>query len=103
MTWRVAGRATRDLLAILDEIEAVAGPATAERYALRFKTCLSRIADRPRSGAPRPGLGEYARIMIVRPYVFIYDHDAGADTTIVLRVLHSRRNLTERLLRRPRP
>lgn len=102
MTWRVARRATRDLLAILDEIEAKAGPVAAERYALRFKACLQRIASRPQAGAPRPGLGAHARIMIVRPYVFIFDHDAVADVVAVLRILHSRRNITERLLRRSR-
>ncbi len=102
MTWRVAGRAIRDMLTILDEIEAKAGPAAAERYALKFKTCLNRIAVRPKTGAPRFGLGTDARIMIVRPYIFVFDHDASADTTVVLRVLHSRRNITDRLLRRSR-
>ena len=101
MTWRVAPRAARDLLQILDDIEELAGPAAAERYAQKFKTCLERIADRPRSGAPRIALGVNARVMMITPYLIIFDHDAGADTTVVLRVLHSRRNITERLLRRP--
>jgi plasmid stabilization system protein ParE len=101
MTWRGSGNAVRDMLKILDEIEAVAGVVAAERFAHKFRTCLSMIGKRPASGSLRPGLGSGARVVIVRSYVFIYDHDDVSERTVVLRVVHSRRNITARLLRRP--
>ena len=100
MTCRVQSLAERDLAAILDELEEKAGAATALKYAVAFDLCLQRISQIPAAGAPRPRLGVNARLVIVSPYLVIYDYDAEAGVSTVLRVLHSRRNITKRLLAR---
>jgi plasmid stabilization system protein ParE len=59
-----------------------------------------RLLRWPESGAPRPRLGEAVRIAIVSPYVMIYEYNRDDDTLVLLRMLHGRRNITDRLLRR---
>ena len=100
MTLRVVQTAAEaDLVAILDDLKSLAGPATALKYAKALDACLERLSAFPGSGAPRPGLGELTRLAIVAPYLIFYDYDEATDTILLLRILHGRRNITQRLLR----
>ena len=54
----------------------------------------------PASGAPRPSLGEFARILVVYPYVMLYDYESSSGVLTVLRVLHGKKAITEKVLRR---
>lgn len=101
MTRRVVTPAADgDLTVILDYLEAKAGPRVALKYARLFEHALERIDDHPGLGAPRPALGPLARIVVVSPYIIIYDHDRDANSVSVVRVLHGRRDITSRLLSR---
>jgi toxin ParE1/3/4 len=101
MTTRVVlPAADADLGSILDYLETEAGPRVALKYTRLFEQALDRIEQHPGIGAPRPALGALARIVVVSPYVMIYDHDRDVDSVTVVRVLHGRRDITKRLLSR---
>jgi toxin ParE1/3/4 len=85
---------------ILNYLEEVAGPRVAAKYSRRFDEIIVRLTDFPESGAPRPVLGARTRIVIVQPYLLIYDYTPDDDTLTLLRNLHGRRNITPNLLRR---
>lgn len=87
-----------DLLPIATYLAAVAGAATADRWDRKFWTAIDSIAEFPGSGAPRPALGDDTRIVVVHPYVLIYQHARGSDTVYVLRVVHGRRNISKDIL-----
>ncbi|HYD08376.1 MAG TPA: type II toxin-antitoxin system RelE/ParE family toxin [Reyranella sp.] len=74
-----------------------AGPDVAARYRREIDALYDRLIMFPRSGAPRPSWGRYARLAVVEPYVVIYDH--RPDVVTVLRILDGRRNITRRLVR----
>ena len=44
------------------------------RVARRFNVTLKRLLKFPESGAPRPMLGQNARVAIVSRYILIYDY-----------------------------
>ncbi|SRR5258705_12680051 len=96
----VTERAKQDLRDILTDLNHRAGHVVASRYAADFKNIYRRLIRFAASGPPRLSLGPKARIKFVHPYVVIYDHDAEADTAIVLRVLHGRRDITVKLISR---
>jgi len=96
----VTAHASRDFETILDHLSDVAGQQTAQAYAERFAHTLERIEQFPNAGPQRPALGPDTRIAIVLPYVLIYDYSEPHDHLVLLRVLHGRRKMTERLLRR---
>lgn len=96
----VAAEAEGDLDAILDYLVDNAGPRTAAAYGDRFASAIERILAHPGAGFPRPLLGADARISIVYPYVLIYDFVAADDLVTLLRVLHGKRDITQRLLKR---
>jgi toxin ParE1/3/4 len=77
-----------------------AGTVVAETYGRLFRAKITDLLHWPESGAPRPNLGEAVRVAVVSPYLIIYQHDGRDDTLILLRILHGRRNVTDRLLRR---
>jgi toxin ParE1/3/4 len=76
-----------------------AGYAIAEQYVRALEEVYERLVSYPKSGAPRPELGPQARLCLVAPYVVIYD--IGADTVVILRVLHGHRDITRALLQLP--
>jgi toxin ParE1/3/4 len=88
-----------DLNNVLNYLEREAGPLTSARYAERFRASIVQLIEYPGSGAPRRSLGLTTRIMIVYPYVLIYDYDEFEKLVIVLRIIHGRRNITKRLIR----
>lgn len=96
----VTARASRDFDDILDHLGDVAGQRTAQSYAQRFAGALERIEQFPGAGQQRPALGPDTRIAIVLPYVLIYDYSEADHHLVLLRVLHGRRRMTERLLQR---
>jgi len=98
----VAAEAEDDLDDILDHLTHNAGPRTASAYAERFASALERITAFPGAGAPRPVLGADTRIAIVYPYVLFYDYVPAQDVATLLRILHGRRDITQRLIRDPR-
>ncbi len=94
----VTRHADRDLDDILSYLTDAAGQGTAESHAQRFAEALEHIEAFPSAGPARPALGTCTRISIVLPYVLIYDYDEAGDTLVLLRVLHGRRRMTERIL-----
>lgn len=96
----VAADAKTDLDDILGYLEREAGAETAVAYSERFTETLERLIQFPRSGAPRPALGDNARVSILLPYLLIYDYLDDDDTLHLLRVLHGKRDITQKLLSR---
>jgi plasmid stabilization system protein ParE len=94
---------SRETLADLDEILAyltsVAGKPIALRYGERFRAAFRHLMDFPATGAMQPRLAPDMRIWVIAPYVVFYRFAIDDDTVRVLRILHGRRNVTERLLR----
>ena len=74
-----------------------AGSPVSKRYAAEFKKMNETLAEFPESGPLRKGLGRYARIKVVLPYVV---YDFAGDLVTVLRVLHGQRNITKKLITR---
>ena len=95
----VSPQAQRDLLGIVSHLAGVAGPATADKWDRKLWEAIDEISQSPGSGAPRPALGPHARIVVVHPYIVIYEHARGSDSLHVLRVVHGRRNITKWLVR----
>jgi toxin ParE1/3/4 len=93
----VTDLAKRDLRRILSDLAARAGYRVAERYAEDFKVAYRRLRSFPDSGPPRPALGRDTRIVLVLPYIVIYESRAG--TATVLRVMHGKRNITRDIIR----
>lgn len=96
----VTAHAHRDFDDILHHLDDMAGQRTAQAYADRFANALERIEQFPSAGPQRPALGPCARIAIVLPYMLIYDYSEADGRLVLLRVLHGRRRMTERLLQR---
>jgi toxin ParE1/3/4 len=96
----VTAHANRDFDDILNHLGDVAGQRTAQAYAERFADALERIEQFRGAGPQRLALGPNTRIAIVLPYVLIYDYSEIHDHLVLLRVLHGRRKMTERLLKR---
>jgi plasmid stabilization system protein ParE len=97
----VATEAEGDIDDILRYLEREAGRRTAIAYGERFVEAIERIIDFPGAGPPRPALGPDTRVAIVYPYLLIYDFTKADDTVTMLRVLHGKREITERLIKRP--
>jgi toxin ParE1/3/4 len=55
--------------------------------------------DFPATGAMRPRLDADMRIWVVAPYIVFYRFAPDDDTVRVVRILHGRRNVTERLFK----
>ena len=90
--------ARRDVNSILSDLNERAGSPVSKRYAAEFKKMNETVAEFPESGPLRKGLGRYARIKVVLPYVVVYDF--AGDLVTVLRVLHGQRNITKKLITR---
>ena len=93
----VTGRASADVAEIVVHLTEHAGHHVAARYLNEFDAVFDRLAAFPRIGPTRPALGRSARVVLVDPYVIVYDH--VDDTVTVLRILHGRRNITRGLVR----
>jgi plasmid stabilization system protein ParE len=96
----VTPRARRDRDEILRHLVKEAGVAVTRKFAGRFRAGIARLIEMPAYGAPRPELGPECRIVVIAPYVLLYEYDVGRDQVTVLRILHGHRGITEKLLRR---
>jgi plasmid stabilization system protein ParE len=96
----VTSDAEADLDEILDYLKREAGARVAESYGRKFRLCLERHVQSPGIGPRRPALGPDTRIGIVRPYILIYDYTEATDTLTLLRIIHGKRNITRRLIKR---
>jgi toxin ParE1/3/4 len=94
----VSAKARGDFRDIISYLSRNAGSAVAKRYSVRIDDCVVLIAERPRIGAPRPGLGPGVRIRTIRPYVLIYSF--SGESVEILRLLHGKRKITRRKLPR---
>jgi plasmid stabilization system protein ParE len=99
----IAPQADTDYAELVADLEAKAGHAVAERYEAAIDALYERLIDHPQSGAPRPVLGEQARLCVVRPYLVVYDYDDLGDVVTILRIIHGKRDITTRLLRGVHP
>lgn len=97
----ITGAADADAAAIADDLAAKAGANVALRYDADFHAFFQRLKQFPESGAPRRKLGATVRIDVVFPYVVFYRYVAADDAVLVLRVMHSRRKITRRMLQQP--
>lgn len=91
----IADSDTADIISYLD-VEA--GRRVAARYIAGFEKIYARLAIYPRSGSPRPLLGQNVRVSIVLPFVIIHEYVEIDDVVVVLRVLHGRQKISVRSL-----
>ncbi len=99
----IAATADEDVSEILTYLAAEAGMRVAAAYLERFDALYDHLAAYPQSGAPRPRLGQQIRIGIVSPYIVVYRYAKADDTVFIQRVLHGRRRITGKLLRKDAP
>lgn len=97
----VTRRAVRDIDEIFDYLAGVAGGRTAERHYFRIQRTIERLVDWPESAQRRTALGQNVRLAVVAPFVVIYRYEPEKDLLTVLRVLHGRRNVTNRMIHPP--
>jgi len=94
----VSPQARSDFREIIGYLQEKAGRAVARRYAARIEEGLGLIEEHPAIGAARPRLGANIRIWPIPPYVPIYA--LGEDIVQILRILHAKRNITRRAVRK---
>jgi toxin ParE1/3/4 len=94
----VTRRAARDADEIFHYLTSVAGPRTAERHFLRIQKTIERLADWPETAQRRPDLGRDVRLAVVAPFIVIYRYEPEKDVLTILRILHGRRNVTDRMI-----
>jgi toxin ParE1/3/4 len=92
--------AESDISDILIYLRREAGLSTAEEYRRRIQETIRRLRTFPSSGVPRPAFGQFMRMAIVYPYVLFYDYEPRDDRLTLLRVLHGRTDLEDKLLPR---
>lgn len=95
----VSPEADADFLAILDRLTNLAGRSAANRYALDLRSIYRRLSMFPEIGSPRPRLGSRTRIVVLLPYVVVYDYLSPEDMVRIVRIVDGRRNITRRLVR----
>ncbi len=69
-------------------------------FGRRFRLTIENLLTFPQGGSPRPRLGAQTRIAIIAPYVLIYDYTPDDDVLTLLRILHGKRDITRKLLKR---
>jgi plasmid stabilization system protein ParE len=89
------------MASILAYLEHEANALVAEEFGRDVRRALLRLVQFPQSGSPRPELGAAARVVVVFPYLLIYEHTAP--TLTLLRILHGKAHLTAEILMRPEP
>ncbi len=93
MGYRLSRRAQTDVEEIVGYI-GIENPAAAERLIGRFMERFALLDTQPLSGSPREKVGAGLRRIVVGSYLVFYRVD---DQEIeILRILHSRRNITPR-------
>lgn len=95
----VSERAKSDFDEIIARLESLAGNRVAVKFVVSLSRAIVGLADFPGQGAPRPRLGRDMRVLIVSPYLILYEYALGDDGVVVLRIVHGRRKITRRFLR----
>jgi hypothetical protein len=52
----------------------------------------------PKAAPPRPLLGEFTRVVIIEPFLLIYDYESADDLLTLLRFVHGKTDLKEEIL-----
>ena len=99
---RLSTTAQADFDEIVEQLSVVAGIGVARKYARGLQAAINRLVDFPGLGAPRPELGPETRLVIVDPYLIIYDGGPKSAEVLVLRILHGHRNVTPEVIARGR-
>lgn len=86
-------RAEQDLEEIGDYI-ATDNPIRAHTFVQEIRTHFSRIAESPTAYPRRQELGDNVRTCLHGRYVVFFRFDANQHVIVILRVLHSARELT---------
>ena len=90
----LSNRAEQDLSGIWRSI-AVDNEPAADRLLRQLEKKMSRLADFPGIGAPRPELRLSARILISNPYLILYERDEANDVVLIVTVVDGRRDLQD--------
>ena len=90
-------RAQRDLFSIWHYIAHENAPSIADAFLARLTDAMSFIASAPHIGRERPDLPGNLRSFSVRPYAIFYQIIPEGDGIVVVRVIHSARDLPRRL------
>src|SRR5437868_3537607 len=94
----VSPKASSDFLNILERLADLAGSVIADRYASNLDLIYERLLRFPEIGSRRPRLGSLARIVVLDPYIVVYDYLRNDDIVHVVRIVDGRRNITRRLI-----
>jgi len=97
----VTSNAQRDMACILAYLEHEANPIVAEEFGRDVRRAVLRLVQFPDSGAPRPELGTDVRVVVVYPYLLLYEHQPRHADLTLLRVLHGKATITAEILMRP--
>jgi len=97
LTWTPAARG--DFKRLFHDLGRV-NPQAAERYAFEIRQKILQLAEHPFTGARRRDIFQSARMLVIAPYVILYetvpDVDEGPPKVIeIVRILHGRRNMTD--------
>ena len=87
-----------DFDAVIRRLAEVAGEPVARKYNLDIRRNIRQLVDTPGIGAPRGKLGRGIRMLVVSPYLIVYDGGPKAKSVIVLRILHGSRRITRRTI-----
>jgi len=98
---RISSDAADDADDILAFLKAVSGTRTAERYRNQFQKKIADLQRWPEVAPLWPALGPETRIVVVKPYLLIYDYNRFDDLVSILRIVHGRRNVTDQLIHPP--
>jgi plasmid stabilization system protein ParE len=96
----VTALADADAARIISGLNRQAGANTAGRYSETFDDLYRRLAQFPNSGALRPKLGAGVRVSLAWPCVVIYEHVEKDDVVVIMRIVHGRRKIVPRMVRR---
>lgn len=88
-----APQARQDLAAIRSYLRAEAGVGVANRTLAQIKAKECLLCEFPKSGAPREDLHPGGRMLVMAPYVIIYE--VLSTRVHILRVLHGARDLPD--------
>lgn len=91
MTFRLTADAENDLLAVADFIGRDS-PETAVAYVEQLLTHCSAVAENPQMYRERSEWGQKVRAAPFGVYLVVYDFDDKQ--VVILRVLHTKRNIT---------
>ncbi|MFC2250363.1 type II toxin-antitoxin system RelE/ParE family toxin [Labrys portucalensis] len=74
-------------------------PAAADKIYDRLKDVAQLLRDNPRLGTARPEIREFARVLVIAPYLVVYrlkpdDEIMPVNEVEVIRVVDGRRDLT---------